>query len=203
MRVRLICAVAALTLSGCSFGPSPAAPVAIYDFGPEAPQPVSTRVRSTLALDDVSVQPHLHTSAILYRLTYLDAAQLQPYARSRWAAPPSALLNQRLRLAFGQAAERGIAMVSDGIPSEHVLRIELDAFEQLVDSPSAGRVLIRARASLISNPERRLRAQRIFVIERTTPSVDAQGAVRGLSAGTDELIAQLIGWVAREAVIAR
>lgn len=197
-RSHLIYAAVVLALSACSLGPAPTPAVAVYDFGPELPAPASTRVRSTLALDEVAANPQLHTPAILYRLIYLDAAQLQPYSRSRWAAPPSVLLNQRLRYALGQATERGLTAVADGVPSEHVLRVELDAFEQLVDTPNAGRVSIRARASLIRYPERSLRAQRVFVVQRASPSVDAQGAVRALSAATDELIADMIAWVASE-----
>lgn len=187
-----------LALAGCSFGPQPAPPIAVYDFGPAVPKPGVPRVRATLALDAVAANPQLQSTAILYRLIYQDAAQLMPYSRSRWAAPPAALFGQRLRLALGQAAERGVVAVSDGVRSDYVLRIELAAFEHLFDAADTGRVSLRLRASLIDSSDRSLRAQRSFAAERASGSADARGAVRALGAASDRVIDQLIAWIVQE-----
>jgi len=197
-RLYLAAAALVLGLPGCAFGPQPAPPIAVYDFGPHAPKPSVPRVRATLAMDDVTAHPQLHSTAILYRLIYQDAAQLMPYSRSRWAAAPPVLLGQRLRLALGQAAERGVVAVADGVRSDYVLRVELDAFEHLLDSANAGRVSLRLRASLIGSPERSLRAQRAFSAERVSDSADARGAVRALGAASDQVIDELIAWIVQE-----
>jgi len=188
----------ALALTGCSIGPPPAPPIAVYDFGPPTPRSNPARLRVMLALDDVVANPQTSSTAILYRLTYQDAAQLLPYSRSRWAAAPAALLGQRLRYALGASAERGVVGVSDGVRSDYVLRVELDQFEHLVDSQNTSRVALRARASLIGSAARSLRAQQTFVVERAAESADAPGAVRALSAATEQMIADLIVWVGRE-----
>jgi ABC-type uncharacterized transport system auxiliary subunit len=56
---------------------------------------------------------------------------------------------------------------------------------------------------LVDSVARKLRAQRVFEVEQPSPSVDASGAVRALSAATDALIAQLIDWTARETAVKR
>jgi cholesterol transport system auxiliary component len=188
-----------LAVAGCSIGPAPAPPVAVYDLGLEAPKPASAvQLNSSLAIDEVSAAPWLHSTAILYRLAYRDAARVHPYSRARWAAAPSTLVNQRLRVAFGQSAKSGVAAAFDGVNTEFLLRVELDGFVQVVDSPSAARGLVRARASLINTAQRMLRAQRSFEVEYPSPSVDAPGAVRALSAATDALIVRLIEWAAQQ-----
>jgi cholesterol transport system auxiliary component len=188
-------------VAGCSLGPTP--PVAVYDFGIDSPKRSAARLNSSVALDEVSAPSALQSSAILYRLAYRDSAQVQPYSRARWAAPPAALVNQRLRHALGDSAERGVSVVFDGVRTAYVLRIELDSFTQVVESPQAARGIVRLRASLIDTAERSLRAQRVFEAEEPSPSVDAAGAVRALSAATDIVIAQLVEWAARETQPAR
>jgi len=184
-------------VAGCSLGP-PSPPVAVYDFGIESPKRSAARLNSSLALDEVSAPSALQSSAILFRLAYRDSAQIQPYSRARWAASPAALVNQRLRHALGDSAERGVSAVYDGVRTAYVLRIELDSFVQVVESPQAARGIVRLRASLIDTAERSLRAQRVFEAEQPSPSVDAAGAVHALSAATDIVIAQLVEWAARE-----
>jgi cholesterol transport system auxiliary component len=197
-RREVIMGVLALGVGGCSIGARDAAPVAVYDLGIEPPATTAARVRTSIALDEISASAWLHTPAILYRLAYRDPAQLQPYALSRWAAAPAVLMTQRLRLALGHAAERGVTMVAEGVTSEHVLRTDLTTFEQVIDTPAAGRGVVRARASIISASDRSLRAQRMFSAERPSPSIDAHGAVRALTAAADAVIEQVIEWVAAE-----
>ncbi len=202
-RIKVVLSALCLLVAGCSFGPPPAPPIAVYDFGVDTPKPQAIRFSATLALDDVNSPAWLQSPAIFYRLAYRDIAQLQPYSLARWAAAPSVLVTQRLRSALGHALQRGFTTVSDGVRSDYVLRVELDSFVQVVDSPTSARGIVRARASLINVAERSLRAQRVFEVERASPSVDAPGAVRALSAATDDLIAQLIDWTARETGSAR
>jgi cholesterol transport system auxiliary component len=199
MRRRSVLLMATGVLAaGCGFGPAPTPSIAVYDFGGELPTRAQARLDASLALDEVSAPAWLHSSAIVYRLAYRDSAQVQPYSRARWAASPSVLVGQRLRLALGQTAQRGVSAVSDSVRSDFVLRIELESFMQVVESPSLARGIVRARASLIHTAGRDLRAQRMFEAEHPSPSVDAPGAVRALRAATDAVIVQLVEWTARE-----
>ena len=202
MRASLVATALSLCVAACTLAPAPL-PVAVYDFGIEPPARAQARLNTSLALDDVSAPSALQSTAILYRLAYRDGAQVQPYSRARWAAVPAALVQQRLRQAFGASAERGVSVLSDGVRSTFILRVELDSFVQVIESPDAARGIVRLRASLIDAAERSLRAQRTFETEQPAPSVDAPGAVRSLSAATDAVIAQLIEWTARETQSAR
>jgi len=189
--------------TGCGFALVSAPSVAVYDFGIDTPKLQAARFSATLVLDDVGSPNWLNSPAIVYRLAYGDIARLHPYSLSRWAAPPPVLVTQRLRSALGKAASGSFAAVADGVRSDYVLRVELESFVQVVDAPNSARGIIRARASLIDAAQRSLRAQRLFEVEQPSPSVDAPGAVRALSAATDILIAQLIDWAARQTGSAR
>jgi cholesterol transport system auxiliary component len=192
-----------MLVTGCSFGPAPAPPIAVYDFGIDTPKLQAVRFSATLALEDLRSPNWLHSPAIVYRLAYRDIARLHPYSLSRWAAPPPVLVTERLRSALGKVARGSFTAVADGVRSDYVLRVDLDSFVQVVDAPNSARGIIRARASLIDAAQRSLRAQRMFEVEQSSPSVDAPGAVRALSAATDLLIAQLIDWTARQTGSAR
>ena len=195
-RRRFLAATATFALAGCSLAPATVQP-ALYDFGIEPVPATDTKLTTRLALAHVSANSWLQTPAIVYRLAYRDPAQLRPYALSRWAAPPADLVTQRLRLALGRAGGNGFSMAADGIVADHLLRVHVEAFEQVVDSPTSSRALARLAAS-IAGPERRLRAQRQFETERPCASVDAAGSVHALTAATDALIAQIVAWLADE-----
>jgi cholesterol transport system auxiliary component len=181
---------------GCALGPNAAQP-ALYDFGLDpAPAPAQP-LRARVALAEVSANSWLQSPAIVYRLAYRDPAQLLPYSLSRWAAPPAELLTQRLRDALGHAAENGFSMVAECLSADYLLRVHLEAFEQVVDTPTASRALVRMRARL-SSAQRKPRAQRLFQSERPCSSVDAAGSVHALKAAADAAILQMIDWVVAE-----
>lgn len=185
----------ALTVSACTVGRG-SPEIAHYDLGIEAAPPGNHRLAGTIALDDVAASGWLQTSAILYRLAYRDAAPLQAYSLSRWTESPAALITRRLRHALIDPAERGLAMVSDGIPTDHVVKVSLEAFEQWVQSSTASRAVVDMRALLVDGKSRALRAQKSFRQEEPCLSVDAEGAVRALRAASDRAIAAMIEWLA-------
>lgn len=185
----------ALSVSACTVGRrSPE--VAHYDLGADVPASNHQRLAGSVALDEVAAGGWLQTNAILYRLAYRDAAQLQAYALSRWTESPAALMTRRLRHALSGPAERGLAMVADGIPTDHVVKVSLEAFEQWVQSPDASRAVVDMRALLIDGKSRALQGQHAFRLEEPCPSVDAEGAVRALRTASDRAIATLIEWLA-------
>jgi cholesterol transport system auxiliary component len=126
----------------------------------------------------------------LYRLAYKDTARLQPYADSRWAAPPAALLTLRLRQAIAaQMPEAG------GDARQYEVRVALEEFSQIFDAPGSSHVLLRASAKLISADDRSTFAEHTFAIEKKTPTADAQGAVSALTQASDEFIKELAHWL--------
>lgn len=187
---------ATLALGGCALGSRTVQP-ALYDFGIEAPPATDARVESRIGLAEVSADPWLQTTAIVYRLAYRDATRLRRYSLSRWASPPANLILQRLRFALARAARDGFSMVSDGLAVDHRLHVHLETFEQVVESPARARGVARMRARL-SRADRQAVAQHLFQHEEPCPSIDAAGSVHALAAAADRLIAETVVWVAAE-----
>ena len=191
----LFCAT--VWLSGCSVLDKPTRSV-VFDFGPAATlaeMPVSAPPRPAIALAEVEASSALDSTAVLYRLAYADAQQLQPYAQARWSMPPAQLLRQRLRQSLVQSTR--VTREGDVAAQRPlILRIELDEFSQMFDAPgrSVGQVRVHATVLQASASGERLVAQRGFVAQRPAPSADAAGGVRALTAATDAVVADIVQW---------
>ena len=170
-----------LLLSACALGPPASAP-AQFDLGP-APALVSASAPRAQQID-VTAPSWLGGTGIAYRLAYQDAFRREVYRDSRWAAPPAVLVAERLR-------QRAAASAG---PGAVILRLELEEFGQVFDTPTQSRVLLRVRAWSGEAPG----ALKVFELNRPAPSADAAGAVQGLSRASDELIDQLLAWAAQK-----
>jgi len=170
-----------LLLGACALTPQASAP-ALFDLGP-APT-LASQAAARMQQVDVSAPPWLGGTGIAYRLTYQDAFRREVYRDSRWAAPPAVLLAERLR-------QRAAA--SSG-PGAVILRLELEEFGQIFDTPTQSRVLLRVRAWSGDAPA----VLKVFELNRPAPSADAAGAVQGLSRASDELIDLLLAWAAQK-----
>jgi cholesterol transport system auxiliary component len=133
-------------------------------------------------------------------LTYSDAQQLRPYAQARWSMRPAELLRLRLREQLGQS--RTVLSPSDGLQASGpvlILRVDLDEFSQLFDASDRSVGLLRVRATLTqtggSSGTEKLLAQRSFVLQRPSPSQDAAGGVRALTAAADAVGEELDQWI--------
>jgi cholesterol transport system auxiliary component len=194
----------AAALAGCATPDRPTR-ATLYDFGPGATAPAaSAPVHPTLVLADIEASGALDGSAVVYRLGYADANQLRPYAHARWSAPPPQLVRQRLRqqlardrvvLDLGDSA----ALAREGGKAPRVLRIDLEEFSHLFETPAQSWGLLRLRATLMENTPagEKLLAQRTFVVREPAPSADAPGGVRALAAATDAAGDQIAGWLAQ------
>jgi cholesterol transport system auxiliary component len=189
-------AAAALLLAvtaGCTLAPQREA-VDSYDLGPPAARAASAPGFSAILLvPEISAPAWLDGQGILYRLSYENEARPQAYARSRWVAPPAALLTQRLRGGFAGVAG-GIVTGADGARAHYALRVELEDFSQSFAAPGDSRVALRARASLVRLADRSLVAQRVFQVERAAPTADARGAVAALRQAGDDFVGQALAW---------
>jgi len=189
---------AAMLLAGCSVLDKPMRSV-VFDFGPAAPSaaaPMSATPRQAIALAEVEATSALDSTAVLYRLVYADAQQLQPYAQARWSMPPAQLLRQRLR----QSLVQHTLVTREGDMATLrplVLRLELDEFSQWFDAPGRSVGQVRVHATVLQNSVdgERLLAQRGFVAQRPAPSADAAGGVRALTAATDAVVAEIAQWM--------
>ena len=190
-----------LLLSACSVLDKPVR-ADVYDFGPGARDVADEAMatnRPAIKLGEVDAASALDSTAMLYRLAYADAQQLQPYAQARWSMPPAQLLRQRLRETLGR--QHLVLRDGDGLPQGAgpalQLQLELHEFSQVFDTPddSVGLVRINATVVLPSAGGDRMLAQRSFVTQRPAPSADAAGGVRALTAASDQLLLDIAQWL--------
>lgn len=190
-------------LAGCSALPDKPVRQTMYDFGPipagEAPSPAT---RTPLLLPEVEVHGILESPSLLYRLAYEDAHQLRAYAFARWSAPPGELVRQRLQDVLGR--ERAVldnaaaaALARRGGTPPPVLRVQLEEFSHVFDSPSESRGVLRLRCTLLEYTAggERLVAQRTFLLQRPSPSADPAGGVRALTAAADAAAQEIGAWL--------
>lgn len=163
----------------------------VYDFGlPTQPaKPASIPVN--VLVQEISAPAWLATPVLRYRLAYHDVARLQTYANSRWAADPASLLTLRLRQSLGNRAH--------GKP-QYQLRVALEEFSQIFDSPENSRGLIRVRANLLAIGESVPIAARTFIVENKAQTPNAEGGVRALTEASSQLTDEIGKWLAETAV---
>jgi cholesterol transport system auxiliary component len=217
----LICSLA---LTGCSLPRPPDTPL-VYDFGPGTLQPPAAAPSANLPpleLSTPQTSVALNSPAVLYRLAYADAQQLKPYTLARWTMPPAQLIGQRLRerlsqhrpiVAPGEIIPAGLARpaapaqasASTAAPARSStkaepllnLRLELEEFSQLFESPDKSSGLLRLRATVTqrSTAGETLLGQRNFIAQQVAPTPDASGGVRALTAATDQVIGEIEQWL--------
>lgn len=125
---------------------------------------------------------------IEYRLLYENPLKLRSYAGSRWVGAPGLLLSQRLRQQLGFVGVSGHGAVTC------LLRLELQEFSQVFDTPERSRALLQGRASLLDRG-RRVVVNRLIDIEQAATTPDARGGVVALVSVSDELGRQLAAWL--------
>ena len=206
-----------LSLTGCALPTAPARP-AVYDFGATAPSsapaglvnaPMARIAPAALIVGEIEASPALESTAMLYRLAYANPQQLRPYAQARWSMPPAQLLRQRLRARLGEsyallnAGDRLIGSApatGTAAPSRPPLslRLELEEFSQLFDTPQQSTGLLRLRATLTqaSPTGEQLIKQRTFTLQRPAPTPDAPGGVQALTEASDAVGVEVEAWVA-------
>lgn len=185
-----------LLLGACSVGPPSREPPAVFDLGPvRAAVAPSSRPRFALSLPAVTAPAWLDGTQISYRLAYADSARPQAYAQSRWAAPPSALLTQRLRTRFAVAMD--VVTGQAAARAEYALHVELDDFSQLFAAPERSVAVLSARALLVHVSSRRLIAQRTFSMEQPA-APNATGATSALAQAGDAIIENMVGWTLQQ-----
>jgi cholesterol transport system auxiliary component len=197
-----------MSLTGCALPTAPAHP-AVYDFGSGSTQSTPTTatrplVKAPLIVGEIEASPALDSNAMLYRLSYANPQQLRPYTQARWSMPPAQLLRQRLRARLGEhhallnAGDSLLSSTKTAPTPPLNLRLELEEFSQLFDTPELSTGLLRLRATLtqISPTGQQLIAQRSFTLQRPAPSPDAAGGVQALTEASEAVALEVGAWVA-------
>lgn len=130
---------------------------------------------------------------MLYRLAYADAAELRAYALARWAMPPADLVQQRVRAAL----DAGWLVLAPGQGAPRLLRLELEEFAQVFETPerSAGHLRLRATVLQVTPAGERAVAQHSLRVQHPAASADAPGGVRALAAASDAAARELAQWL--------
>ena len=219
LRQRRWSVLAGVVLLGACAG-TPASRLAVYDLGLAAvPIPGTENAGRgpfpPVVLADVDVPPVLDGTGVLYRLAYRDVQQLKPYAQARWAMPPAYMLRQKVRQTL--SARRPVASPADaGAARLPLLRLEMEEFSQVFDSPDHCHALVRVRATLSQAPLNALPqgpgpapglvalpvaavpallVQTNLVQQVVCPTADAAGGARALAQASDALAGQLDTWL--------
>ncbi|MEI7430791.1 MAG: hypothetical protein WCL27_10070, partial [Betaproteobacteria bacterium] len=141
-------------LAGCASAPGSS--VVVYDFGlPAARLPDEDRW-SRLALE-VKAPAWFDSLNVDYRLAYEDPLKQREYSGSRWAANPAVLIAQHLRQQLGTAS------LNSSLTADCLLRVELQEFSQVFDSPQQSRGLLQATVTL-SSAKRQWLAERQLIV---------------------------------------
>lgn len=187
MTSRLLAPLAALALAACSLTPVVPAKT-VYDLGPAPAVPTGSGGALAWRVADVTAPPWLGGDGIAYRLVYEQALRQEHYRDSVWAAPPAALLTQRLR-------ERLVTPADCTVRPAALLAVNLDEFEQVFAGPTNSHVVLRLHATLWPAGANGPALQQHWRLERPAATPDAAGAAGGLAQAVDELLPQLAGWL--------
>ena len=186
---RIAVLVAAGLLSACTGIAGNTPPVAVYDFGLPAARLVADGTWSRLALE-VRSPVWFESLNVDYRLAYDEPLKQREYVGSRWAGAPGVMLAQGLRQQIGAVNATGNTV------TDCLLRVELQEFSQIFDTPQQSRALLQGNVSLIDS-KRQVLAERPVVIEIPAATADANGGVNALVAASTELGHQLADWLGR------
>lgn len=162
-----------------------------YDLGPPAQTSSSGMTASSgISLATIRSVPALQSPAMLYRLLYQDAQQLQSFAYHRWSMPPAALLQQHLVLSF---AANGLSLADAVTPDTPRLQLDLLEFTQQFSAVQNSHAQIDVQATLMKG--QRVLAQKIFHASAPAASAEAPAGAQALRVAADSLCTELTGWV--------
>ncbi len=164
-----------------------------YDLGPADPATVAVAPAAGTALKvlDVHAPDAFDSDKFVYRLAYADAQRIATYRDSRWTAPPAQLLTQRLRAAL---AAHGTVLDGGDAVNAPVLHVELNSFEQVFDGEAQSHGDVSVRATLTRDGK--VLGQRSFVSRAPAATADAAGGAAALANASNDLVAQLVAWLA-------
>jgi cholesterol transport system auxiliary component len=185
--MRMLPILFALLLTACVGGARNELPVTVYDFGLPAARLSPDGQWSRLALE-VRSPSWFESLNVDYRLAYDDPLKQREYAGSRWAGTPASLILLRLRQQLGAVSTSGNIAVSC------LLRVEMQEFSQVFDSPEKSRGVLQAAISVIDG-KRQVVAARQMSIEKAAATPDARGGIKALAEASDEFGRRLADWL--------
>jgi cholesterol transport system auxiliary component len=181
---------AAFLLTACGGGGALREP-AYFDLGGVAAKRATT-IAIPLRGIDVQAPSWLAGASMQYRLSYADGARRQAYSESRWVAPPAELLESSLRR--GMATDRIESGVATGVAGCQ-LKLDLDEFIQVFESPNESRAVIEGRVMLLAAQGNSVVARRVLTLSKPAATADARGGVAAFAMLGNDAVNEITAWL--------
>lgn len=183
----------AVTLFGCSMGPTETTPVRTYVLDPDlgTPARVVRRNDATLLISLPKAEPGFDTA----RMAYVPRQhELGYYAFSQWADTPGRMLLRVLAHAMARTGRwTDVAQAPSALRSDYRMDCDSLALEQqFISRPS--RVRLALRAQLIDVKRESVIGARYIEIFQASPSEDAYGGVVAANQAAAKLLDELSYW---------
>jgi len=196
-RIRLVLILCLLALGGCGAAVRQNVVPRHYTLAPwtNASTPASPRAGGAiLRVARIEMPAWLQDTALYYRLAYRSDSVIAAYANSDWAAPPAAMLEQRLRRALDDGGWRAVVGPASNAQADFTLHVSVDDFSQVFTSPDESFGVLDATATL-DGADDVLVAQRHFHFRIAAQSADAAGGVKALDTASRDFADQLRDWL--------
>lgn len=199
-RIRIVLTLCLFALGGCGAASRQNIVPRHYTLGPltNAATPASPRANgAVLRIARIEMPAWLQGSGLYYRLAYRNGNVIAAYANSDWAAPPAAMLEQRLRSALAEGGWRAVVGSASNAQADFTLHVGVDDFSQVFTSPGESFGVLDATVTL-DGANDALVAQRYFHFRAAAPTADAAGGVEALDAASRDFARQLREWLAAQ-----
>ena len=165
----LAAAAIVVALAGCGGAAAPEPKT--FDLGLEPPSSALPAVR----VGSVRAAAPFDGTDMQFRLAYRNAAEIAPFANSRWAATPAEMFRKQL-----QRASRG-----DG---KCTLSVEIQEFTQVFAAQGQSAARIELRGSVGA-------ASRQFTVVENNAGANAEGGAAALARASNRAIGEIADWI--------
>ncbi len=176
----------------CVSGNAPNPRATAFDLGMMPATPTGPLTLPALSIARVTAPEWLNGPQMYYRLVYANAQQPLPYSQSQWSMSPARLFEERIKSHISQNGGQVLSS-SVGIARLPSLRIELDDFTHVFESPERSYAQLVARVAVLDG--RKLLDQKLFQQRIPAPSQDAEGGARAMAQANDMMMADILHWL--------
>jgi cholesterol transport system auxiliary component len=182
-------------LFGCAMTSQP--PATMYGLKPMSFTSTDRTLSSdvpALAIFYVSAPDWLNNTMMYYRQMHMNEQQIRFYTLSRWSMSPPELFRERLKSRIVVAGGT-IGGGKKYFPGQLRLMVHIEDFSQHFqdDLNSEGRMALRV--SILGKEEVLAQKHLFIAVPAATP--DAPGGAHALSTATDELITEILTFIAK------
>jgi ABC-type uncharacterized transport system auxiliary subunit len=166
--------------------------IAVYDFGlsvpsespRENPSDNNLQIVSRVFLEEPVAVESLQHNKIRYRLNYQNPLRVFYYTESVWAAAPAELFSSKLSKMVNVAKT----------PMTCSLKLKVEAFDHVFQTPSASEGLVQLSVSLIEKKSKKIISSQLITESVASTSANAQGGTAALQQASENVLKKVINW---------